>query len=538
MAFDTTPTLCFYNHLMLMKIHSPIRLAVATQRYIRQCVTICCGVTAILLTACTAVGPNFQKPDAPVAEGWLESADDRISTEGGDYREWWKSFNDPALESLIQQAYENNPTLEIAGLRVYEGRAILGIATGLQYPQVQRIHAGVGSIRLSENAEPVSNLPPAVAQGVDTSFSNYRVGFDAIWELDFWGRFRRIVEAADASLAARTAAYDAVLVSLTGEVSSAYILLRTLEERLAVARSNETIQQRGLEISEVRFRNDLTSELDPAQARVLLKNTQARIPRLEAALRQVENGLSLLVGMSPGGVRSIIGGMGSIPETQASIAVGVPADLLRRRPDIRQAEYLAAAQSATIGIAKADLYPAFRLGGTIGYAADSGGDLLDSDSVYGLAGIRFGWKIFNYGRIKNQVRANDARFQQTLANYENAVLNAAREVENGQVTFLRTQEEVELLEEAAVAARRAVDIALIQYRDGVANYTPVLLTQRSLMFQEDLLTSARGRLAGNLVGLYRSLGGGWQLREGNEFISDETRDTMQQRTNWGDLLND
>jgi len=471
-----------------------------------------------------------------VAEGWLEDADDRISTDGGDYREWWKNFNDPALESLIQYAYENNPTLEIAGLRVYEGRAVLGIATGLRYPQVQQLQGSASNIQLSENAEPVANLPAAVAQGVDTSFSNYRLGFGAIWELDFWGRFRRIVEAADASLAARTAAYDAVLVSLTGEVSSAYMLLRTLEERLAVVRSNETIQQRGLEIAEVRFRNELTSELDTNQARVLLKNTQARIPRLQAALRQVENGLSLLLGMSPGGVRSIIGGHGSIPETPANIAVGVPADLLRRRPDIRQAEYLAATQSATIGIAKADLYPAFRLGGTIGYAADNGSDLVESDSLSSIAGISFGWKIFNYGRIKNHVRANDARFQQTLANYENAVLNAAREVENGQVAFLRSQEEVALLTEAAVAARRAVDLALIRYRDGLGNYTPVLLTQRSLLLQEDLLTDARGRLAGNLVGLYRSLGGGWQLREGNEFISDETRDTMQQRTNWGDLL--
>ena len=281
-----------------MKIHSQIRLAVPTQCYIRQCVRICCGAIAILLSACAPVGPNFQKPDAAVAEGWLESADERISTEGGDYREWWKSFNDPALESLIQHAYENNPTLEIAGLRVYEGRAILGIATGAKYPQVQEFRGGMTATRLSENADPISYLPPIVAAGVDTSFETYRLGFNAFWELDFWGRYRRIEEAAGASLAARTAAYDAVLVSLTGEVSSAYILLRTLEERLAVARANAIIQQRGLEICDVRFRNDLTSELDPNQARVLLKNTEARIPRLRAVLREVENALSMLLGMT------------------------------------------------------------------------------------------------------------------------------------------------------------------------------------------------------------------------------------------------
>jgi NodT family efflux transporter outer membrane factor (OMF) lipoprotein len=501
----------------------------------------------ILLAACTHVGPDFEKPEAPVAEGWLETAAERLSTSEVDQREWWKNFNDPALEALIQYAYENNPTLEIAGLRVYEGRANLGIASGLKYPQFQQLRAGVERVELSENAEPISNLPQAVIDGSDTSFTNYRVGFNAVWEIDFWGRFSRIEQAAIANLSARTAAYDAVLVSLTGEVASTYILLRTFEERLAVARSNEKIQQRGFEISSVRFNNELTSELDPSQAKVLLKNTQALIPRLQAARRQTENALSQLLGMSPGGVRSIIGDNGAVPKigeaggiprTPATIAIGLPADLLRRRPDIRQAEYLAASQSAAIGVAKADLYPAFQLGGSIGVAADSVSDLSDSDSLFSVGGISFGWNIFNYGRIKNKVRANDARFQQTLAAYENAVLNAAREVENGQTAFLRSHEEVKFLEESATAARRAVDIALTQYRDGLASYTSVLLTQRSLLLQEDLLTGARGRLAGNLVSLYRALGGGWELDENHEFVSGEILETMQQRTDWGDLLDD
>jgi len=524
--------------LTLMKMRSHTRPAIPIQGYKQLCLRSCWASIVIALTACTTVGPDFEKPEAPVAEGWLETAGKSIRIEGGDNREWWKSFNDPALESLIQYAYENNPTLEIAGLRVYEGRANLGIASGLKYPQFQQLRGSIDRIELSENGDPIGNLPQPVIDASDTSFTNYRLGFDAVWELDFWGRYSRIEQAAVASLAARTAAYDAVLVSLTGEVASTYILLRTLEERLAVARVNEQIQQRGLEISSVRFRNELTTELDPSQARVLLKNTQARIPRLEVALRQAENALSQLLGMTPGGVRSIIGGSAAIPETPATIAVGLPADLLRRRPDIRQAEFLAASQSAAIGVAKAELYPAFRLGGTIGYTADSTGDLVDSDSIFSIAGIGFGWNILNYGRIKNKVRANDARFQQTLANYENAVLNAAREVENGQTSFLRSHEEVKFLHEASSSARRAVDIALIQYRDGLSGYTSVLLTQRSLLLQEDLLTSARGRLAGNLVGLYRSLGGGWQLREGNEIISDEARDSMRQRTDWGDMLDE
>ena len=183
-----------------------------------------------------------------------------------------------------------------------------------------------------------------------------------------------------------------------------------------------------------------------------------------------------------------------------------------------------------------DLYPAFRLGGSIGYAAESTGDLADSDSFFTVGGIGFSWNIFNYGRIKNKVRANDARFQQALAGYERAVLNAAREVENGQTAFLRSHEEIKFLQQSSEAAQRAVDLALTQYRDGIVDYTSVLLTQRSLLLQQDLLTAARGRLADNLVGLYRALGGGWQIREGEDFVAEDVRETMQQRTNWGDLL--
>ena len=194
-------------------------------------------MATVLLGGCAAVGPDFERPDAPAPEGWLEADDPKISAEGGDHGEWWKTFGDPALEALVQRAYADNQALEIAGLRVYEARANLGFAVGTLYPQAVSARLSADRIELSENAEPLSYLPPAVQQGVETDFSTYRVGFDAVWELDFWGRYRRIVEAADSSLAARVAAYDALLVSLTGEVASSYILLRTLEERLAVARS-------------------------------------------------------------------------------------------------------------------------------------------------------------------------------------------------------------------------------------------------------------------------------------------------------------
>ena len=493
-------------------------------------------LTAAMLICGCAVGPDFQKPDAPTPEGWLETAEASISTDASDHREWWKGFGDPALEALIERAYAENQALEIAGLRVYEARAQLGFAVGTLYPQSMSVRLSADNIELSKNAEPVSILPPPVRDAIDPEYSNYRLGFDAGWELDFWGRFQRIVESADSSLAARVAAYDAALVTVTGEVASAYILLRTLEQRLAVARNNLKLQQRSQEISGVRFRNELTSELDVVQATVQAKNTEALIPRLEAALREIENALSLLIGATPGEVRKIIGEAADIPVAPTSVAVGMPTDLLRRRPDIRQAEYIAATQSALIGVTKAELYPSFTLAGSIGFAADDFGDLTDSDSKNSIIGAGIRWNIFNFGRIKNRVRANDARLQQALTGYELAVLNALREVENAQTAFAKGQQEVESLQVAAASASRAVDLASLQYRDGSTDFNRVLIAQEILLFQEGLLTDARGRAARNLVGVYRALGGGWQIREGQDFISTESKDAMRDRSNWGDLL--
>ena len=494
-------------------------------------------LTAVLLVSgCAVVGPNFQKPDAAVNEAWSDAEEQAISAEPAEHREWWKNFNDPVLDTLIQTAYEQSLTLQVAGLRVYEARAILGVAAGTLYPQGQSIGASASRIELSENAEPISNLPPAVGSLVDTSFSNYRLGLDAAWELDFWGRFRRGVESADANLAATIATYDAILVTLTGEVATAYVLLRTLEERLAFARSNVAVQQRSYEIADVRFRNGLVTELDVQLARTLLGNTKATIPVIETGIRKAKLALSVLLGMPPGDLRDILGEPGTIPVSPENVAVGIPADLLRRRPDIRRSELQAAAQSARIGIAKADMYPAFRLIGTVGYTADSTGDLLESDSVAGIGAIGFNWKFLNYGRLRNNVRVQDAKFQQLVAAYENTVLNAAREVEDGLVRFLRAREQVTYLTDSVEASKRAVELAQTQYRDGVISYTLVLDAQQFMLLNEDQLTAARGKVASSLVATYKALGGGWQIREGNDFIPAPVKDSMGKRTNWGDLL--
>jgi NodT family efflux transporter outer membrane factor (OMF) lipoprotein len=296
------------------------------------------------------------------------------------------------------------------------------------------------------------------------------------------------------------------------------------------------IQQRSLEIAEVRFRNGLVTELDVQLARSLLGTTKATVPKLQIGIRETKLALSLLLGMPPSELRDILGGPGTIPATPRNVAVGIPADLLRRRPDIRRSELQAAAQSARIGVAQADLYPAFRLIGTIGYAADSTGDLTDSGSGFGLGVIGFNWKFLNYGRLRNNVRVQDARFQQLVANSENTVLSAAREVEDGLVNFKRSREQVAYQTESTEAARRAVDLAQTQYRDGVISYTLVLDAQQFLLLTEDQQTAARGKVALSLIATYKALGGGWQIREGKAFIPEEVKSTMGERTNWGGLL--
>ena len=491
----------------------------------------------MLFTACTTLGPDFVKPSAPVEEKWIEAETPQIKTEPGDHSAWWKVLNDPVLDRLIEIASEQNLSLQIAGLRILESRALLGIAVGLQYPQAQQLNGGYSYLKSSQNAPPLSSLPDDINNRIDSSSNVYQFGFDAAWELDFWGKFRRSVEAADAGLAASIAGYDNLMVILTGEVAAAYVVIRTLEQRLAFSRSNVVIQQRSLKIAEVRFKEGATSELDVQQARSLLHFTQSLIPVLETSVRQAKHGLSVLMGIPPSDLAEFLEGPSDIPKAPTQVAVGIPADLLRRRPDIRLAEFQAAAQGALIGVAQADLYPHFALGGSIGFAAGSGSDLFDSDSVTGFfTPFAFRWNIFNYGRIKNKVRVQDARFEQQLVSYRNKVLQAAKEVEDALVGFVRSQKQAQFLADAVKAAQRASELALLQYKEGLIDYTPVLNTQQALVSQQDSLATSRGDIVRYLIALYKALGGGWQIRIGKDIIPEQTAETMRNRTDWGEFL--
>jgi NodT family efflux transporter outer membrane factor (OMF) lipoprotein len=491
---------------------------------------------SLLLTACKTVGPDFEKPEVPVADDWLDAENQLVDTSSSNYEDWWSVFDDPVLSNLIDKAYEQNLGLQIAGLRIMEARAQLGIATGLKYPQAQSVGGGYAYSRSSINAPPLSNLPADVLQGVDRTSGAWSASFDATWEADVWGKFSRGVEAADANLAANMLNYDDVLVTLTGEVAALYISIRTLQERLDYAYSNVKLQQQALDLANSRFELGATSELDVQQAKGLMYNTESLIPIYHLNIERASNTLSFLLGMPPSDLNAVLGNSREIPAAPSSIAIGVPADLLRRRPDVRAAEMAAAAQSAGIGISQADLYPSFAIGGSLGLAGGTFSDLFDSGATTGFITPFFKWDIFNYGRIKNNVRVQDARFEQAVTAYQNTALAAAKEVQDGLQGFLRTQEQVGYLESAVTASNRAAELALAQYKQGAADYTRVLNTQTSLLQQQDTLTAARGQVITNLVSTYKALGGGWQLRDGNHYVSPDVINTMETRTDWGELL--
>jgi NodT family efflux transporter outer membrane factor (OMF) lipoprotein len=476
------------------------------------------------------IGPDYAQPPAPLSEGWIDGREDgEIRAEAADYRAWWKIFGDPVLDSLVETAYRQNPSLQSAGARVLEAVARRGIAIGTLFPQQQDAFGSFQRVELSENR---ANQSQAEAK-----FDDWQVGFDAFWEIDVWGRLRRAIEVADADVLASVAFYDDVLVSLVAEVATNYVSLRTFEERLEVARENVDIQKASYEIADAKFEGGAVTELDAAQAASLLEATRSLIPDLEASIRQTQNNLCILLGIPPRDLQDMLGAVQSIPTAPAQVAVGIPAELLRRRPDVRRAERELAAQSARIGIAKADLLPRFSLTGTISLAAEDFADLFEGDSFEAFGGPTVRWAILNYGRISSNIRVQSAAFQALVGDYENTVLRAQGEVENSIASFLGSRRQVDYLERSVGAAARAVELADLQYREGAADYTRVLNTQQFLVEQQDRLVATRGNVALSLTSLYKALGGGWEMRVGAGFVSEEAAGQMSQQARWGSLSN-
>jgi NodT family efflux transporter outer membrane factor (OMF) lipoprotein len=484
-----------------------------------------------LLLGCT-VGPEFSTPTAEVSAGWVEASDPRVETGEVDAL-WWKVFNDPLLDRLVELAYANNPTVEAAGVAVLQARAALGVATGDLYPQQQAIG---GDWSIARNADPTGQTLPIFSN----SYQTVRFGASTSWEIDLWGKFQRAIQSADSDLIAAISAYDDALVTLVADVATVYVNIRIIEKRIAIADENVRSMRGSLGLANSRFNNGETSELDVAQARSTLREAEAQIPLLIGQLGQTKYSLALLLGLPPDLVEALLTA-GTIPTAPQSVALGIPTELLRRRPDVREAEYQAAAQSALVGVAEANLYPAFSLSGTFGFASsDHGAASLSDVTKWSSRTYSFGpsitLPIFNYGQLTNQVRQQDAALQAAILKYQFTVLQAQQEVESGLVAFLQGQEVVEKYGAAVRAARQTTGLSIVQYRDGATDYSDVLDAQQSQLRLEDSLAQAEGAVPLNLISVYRALGGGWQLRGGNDFVSDQTKQQMQERTDWGDLL--
>jgi NodT family efflux transporter outer membrane factor (OMF) lipoprotein len=463
-------------------------------------------VFMLFLCGCAGVGPDYTPPEVPVSPAWHAATPDTPAPGPADperLSRWWETLHDPILTGLVKTAVERNPDLRQALSRVKEARARRSIAGADLLPTLD----ASGAVSRSRGSR---NL------GSTETRTKYTAGLDAAWELDLFGGVRRSVEAADADLQATREDLSAVQVSLCAEVALAYIEVRTYQARLAVAHANLKNQEEICQITGERLKAGLTDELDVQQARANLMSSRARIPSLGTGLEGSMNRLAVLLGMQPGELHSELEDRRPIPAAPLSVAVGVPADVLRQRPDIRRAERELAAQTARVGVAEAELFPKLSLGGSIGLEALNSGELFTSDAGAWSFGPRLSWPVFRAGAIRKNVAVQSARQEQALLAYEAAVLGALEEVENALVSFAAERRRKESLEQAADAAHQAYDLARVKYESGLTDFTHLLDAQRSLLALEDELSSSDGTLAANLVRLYKSLGGGWVPSTGTQ----------------------
>jgi NodT family efflux transporter outer membrane factor (OMF) lipoprotein len=493
---------------------------------------ILAAFSALPLAGCM-VGPNFTTPKSSVAAQYVP-VDGTLPTGAVSDPEWWHNFDDPVLDHLIELGYQNNLSVQQAGVRVLQARAQLAAAVGELYPQEQAINgAYTDSIQ--------SAASPTFIPGTNTHIEYAQIGLSASWEIDFWGKYRRAIQANDAAFLGSIDAYDAALVSLTASIAQTYINIRTLQTQLAVAETNVNVQTESLRIATVQYNSGQTSQLDVEQAQTQLSITQASVPTLKAQLQTQNNALAVLLGLTPDKIDPLLGGSTAIPVAPAGVDVGIPKDLLRLRPDVQEAELEAADQSALLGVAKAQLYPALSISGTFGFEAGntngaSLGDLFKWSSHAVSLGPSVEIPIFNYGQLTNQVRAQDAAFEQSILNYQNVVLQAQQEVQDSIAEYIEAQNSVTVLTTANASAQQSVKLAMIRYVDGASDYTTVLNAEQAQLQVQNSLAEAQGSVPQALVSLYSALGGGWQIAQGHDVVPDSIKADMAARTNWGGLL--
>jgi NodT family efflux transporter outer membrane factor (OMF) lipoprotein len=460
-------------------------------------VTLCFCVLA--MAGCT-VGPNYHPQEANVPLAWTDTTALIKGTSAyADLVHWWTGFNDPNLSSLVERAINSNLDLLQVQVRIQQARAARGIAAGGSWPSA----SATGSYE--RDGFPDSG-------GSDTATRNlFQTGLDAVWEIDIFGGVRRSVEAADADVQFAVENHRDVLVTLVSEVALNYIELRGFQQEIVIARNNLAAQQQTAELTRKRFQGGLVGALDVANADAQVATTASQIPQMEAAVQQAIYNLSVLLGLEPTALLKELSPTNSIPATPPEVPIGIPSELLRRRPDIRRAEAKIHGATARIGVATADLYPKFNLTGSVNFQNDQLHGLINWKDRFWTVGPAVDWQIFSAGRVSSNIELQKALQQESVLAYQKTVLTALQDVENALVAYAKEHERRKSLVDAVAANRKAVELATQLYMHGQTNFLNVLDAQRSLFVSEDSLVQSTRNLSTDLVALYKALGGGWGL---------------------------
>jgi NodT family efflux transporter outer membrane factor (OMF) lipoprotein len=453
-------------------------------------------INFIFLSSCSLVGPNYDgAPELDLPQSWNHKLGEDFVAGDIDLTEWWKNLSDPILDELIKEASKDNLNIRMAISRVEEARGNFGIVDSLRFPQLDL----EGSVKRSKTSESAS-----YTSSITDTYST--LGLDLGWEIDVFGFVRRSVEAADAEIDASVEYYRDVMVVLYSEIAKSYVSARTYQARLQFANDNVKNQKETVGIVAARYEAELVSEIDVFQSKQNLAASEAAIPLLNASLDRTINRLAVLLGKKPGYLQDKLLQPKAIPQPPQKITLFLPAEILRQRPDIRQAERDLAAQTARIGITVAEMYPRFSLGGTIGInkASDNSGN-----TEYYSFGPSFTWEVFDAGRHEAEIKVQDERLEQARASYEKTVLTALEEVENALTAYNEEQYRIQKIKNSVDASKNVNEITRARYSAGLIDFQEVLDAQRVVFNQEDDLATSQGELIQHLIDIYWSMGGGW-----------------------------
>lgn len=456
------------------------------------------GLTCIVLNGCISVGPDYEPPEPAMPDAWHAVVQEEFTGGEPDLQTWWTVFGDDTLNGLITRASTNNLDLKTAAARIEQAAALRGVSASQYWPEISA-GASASTIQTTE-----ANTFP----GSDRQGELYNAGLGMAWELDLWGRVRRSVESADATLQASVENYRDILVLLYADIAVTYINVRTVQERILFAETNLVAQTETLELTQNRFDSGLVPALDVSQSQLNLSRTTSLIPPLRQQLVEAINRLSVLMGEMPYALGQELEQAKPIPVASGDVVIGVPAELLRQRPDIRRAERHLASQNALIGATKAELYPTLTLPGTLAVES-TGGDLFSGANTFYSFGPQLRWSIFNGRRIRNQVNAEEAATKAALHSYEQTLLLALEEVEDTMSAYANEKDRIQSLEIAAASAQKSVDLVTELYKSGLTDFQNVLNMEQALLTQQDELATSRGLISAYLVGVYKALGGGW-----------------------------